>query len=212
MLLHEQPRAATMAVCMHLRQAVPEPLSAAQACQGHGQAWAAPESVVPRQAQRRRGLPLAWAACCLGGAQPMHLPARCRAHLAQSRLRCNAKCVFDTPLGNLIHQISSQVLAVVGDERDTRDGHYSYAAVGALAAKHPLTCSNMGTVQHWLNVVRLVAGLPLSGTPLPCWQLYGRRLTHRASGARPGHVLRTSLRLQCLALPSNGAPAGFSDS
>ena len=47
-----------------------------------------------------------------------------------------------------------QVLVVVGDERDTRDGHYSYASVGPFAAHHVLACSNMGTVQHWINVVR----------------------------------------------------------
>ena len=43
---------------------------------------------------------------------------------------------------------------MVGDERDTRDGHYSYNSVEPFASQHPLICSNMGTVQHWMNIVR----------------------------------------------------------
>ena len=43
---------------------------------------------------------------------------------------------------------------MVGDERDTRDGHYSYYAVEPFASQHPLTCSNMGTVNQWINTVR----------------------------------------------------------
>ncbi|KAK9811980.1 hypothetical protein WJX73_005245 [Symbiochloris irregularis] len=41
--------------------------------------------------------------------------------------------------------------AVIGEERDTRDGHYTYSALAPFAEAFPLSCSNMGAVNHWLE-------------------------------------------------------------
>ena len=53
----------------------------------------------------------------------------------------------------LVSSAGEEVLAVVGDERDTRDGHYSYYSVEPFASQHALICSNMGTVNQWINTV-----------------------------------------------------------
>ena len=44
-------------------------------------------------------------------------------------------------------------LAVTGEERETRDGHYIYTAQEPLATLHPLQCSNMAGVTAWLEKV-----------------------------------------------------------
>ena len=43
--------------------------------------------------------------------------------------------------------------AVIGEERDTRDGHYFYSALPPFSETYPLSCSNMGAVNQWLDAV-----------------------------------------------------------
>ena len=45
-------------------------------------------------------------------------------------------------------------LAVTAEERETRDGHYTYKAEGPLAQIRPLSASNMAMVTEWLDQAR----------------------------------------------------------
>ena len=42
-------------------------------------------------------------------------------------------------------------LAVVGEERETRDGHYTYGTAPPFDSIRPLTCYNQTGVFHWLE-------------------------------------------------------------
>lgn len=58
----------------------------------------------------------------------------------------------------LVDESGHEQLAVTAEERETRDGHYTYRAEGPLAQVRPLMASNMGMVQEWLEQVRLPSG------------------------------------------------------
>ena len=62
-------------------------------------------------------------------------------------------------------------LAVTGEERETRDGHYIYSAQEPLATLHPLQSSNMAGVTAWLEKVPFVPRTsppPLHNTSNTC--------------------------------------------
>jgi hypothetical protein len=42
-------------------------------------------------------------------------------------------------------------LAVIGEERETRDGHYTYGTAPPFDSIRPLTCYNQTGVFHWLE-------------------------------------------------------------
>ena len=54
-------------------------------------------------------------------------------------------------------------LAVTAEERETRDGHYTYKAEGPLAQIRPLSASNMAMVTEWLDQARC----SLVSSPIP---------------------------------------------
>ena len=50
---------------------------------------------------------------------------------------------------------------MTAEERETRDGHYTYKAEGPLAQIRPLSASNMAMVTEWLDQARcLLVVLP----------------------------------------------------
>lgn len=52
----------------------------------------------------------------------------------------------------LIDQHEQAHLAVQGQERDARDGHYVYGAVEPFSSRAPMpTCTNQQQVMHWLE-------------------------------------------------------------
>ena len=53
----------------------------------------------------------------------------------------------------LVDESGHEQLAVSAEERDTRDGHYTYKAEGPLAQLHPDIASNMSVVSQWLDGV-----------------------------------------------------------
>eukprot|EP00775_Hariotina_reticulata_P011533 gene11533-11676_t len=65
-----------------------------------------------------------------------------RAHYPDGR-RCNRWYLID--------QHGGSHLAVIGVERDTKDGHYSYSAEEPFASIAPLHCSNQAGVFKWLE-------------------------------------------------------------
>lgn len=72
---------------------------------------------------------------------------------------------FEFPSGHrgqkwyLVDESGHEQLAVSAEERDTRDGHYTYKAEGPLAQLHPDIASNMSVVSQWLDGVRLFHSL-----------------------------------------------------
>ena len=49
-------------------------------------------------------------------------------------------------------QHEQEHLAVQGQERDARDGHYTYSAVEPFATRAPMPpCTNQQQVMHWLE-------------------------------------------------------------
>jgi len=65
----------------------------------------------------------------------------------------------------LVDESGHEQLAVVAEERETRDGHYIYKAEGPLAAQHPEVASNMSVVSQWLDGV----GTRTPPPPPPSW-------------------------------------------
>eukprot|EP00879_Flechtneria_rotunda_P032379 GHRR01035576.1.p1 GENE.GHRR01035576.1~~GHRR01035576.1.p1 ORF type:complete len:205 (+),score=52.30 GHRR01035576.1:410-1024(+) len=65
-----------------------------------------------------------------------------RAHYSDGR-RCNRWYLVD--------QYGNSHLAVVGIERDTKDGHYNYSAEEPFSSITPLHCSNQTGVYKWLE-------------------------------------------------------------
>jgi hypothetical protein len=51
----------------------------------------------------------------------------------------------------LTDQHDTEHLAVVGEERETRDGHYTYSTVPPFNTIKPLQCYNQTGVYHWLE-------------------------------------------------------------
>ncbi|GLC36801.1 hypothetical protein PLESTM_000503300 [Pleodorina starrii] len=51
----------------------------------------------------------------------------------------------------LLDQYGVLHLAVVGEERETRDGHYLYKATEEFAVRYPLSCHSQKDVIHWLE-------------------------------------------------------------
>lgn len=51
----------------------------------------------------------------------------------------------------LVEENGHEHLAVVGQERDTRDGHYNYEAEEPFMTHWPLHCFNQTQVQAWLD-------------------------------------------------------------
>ncbi|GLC72914.1 hypothetical protein PLESTF_001309200 [Pleodorina starrii] len=51
----------------------------------------------------------------------------------------------------LLDQYGVWHLAVVGEERETRDGHYLYKATEEFALRYPLSCHSQKDVIHWLE-------------------------------------------------------------
>lgn len=52
----------------------------------------------------------------------------------------------------LVDQKEQMHLAVQGEERDARDGHYIYSSRGPFASIKPMgTCTNQQQVMHWLE-------------------------------------------------------------
>jgi hypothetical protein len=65
----------------------------------------------------------------------------------------------------LMDQHGIEHLAVVGEERETRDGHYTYSTHAPFNNMRPLQCYNQTGVYHWLESM-LNHHLP-RGTQLP---------------------------------------------
>ena len=66
----------------------------------------------------------------------------------------------------LVTERGDAVLAAVGEERDTRDGHYVYRKDDAFNRGPPLTCGNLIGVSRWLRdqcVNGALVGAPLAG-------------------------------------------------
>lgn len=59
----------------------------------------------------------------------------------------------------LVDTSGGEHLAVVGEEKDTRDGHYAYHTVGVFDVKYPLEESNQTAVHIWLNHMTQHGGL-----------------------------------------------------
>lgn len=56
----------------------------------------------------------------------------------------------------LVDDNSHEHLAVVGEERDPRDGHYNYYAEKPFSLISPLACQNRTKVHEYLESVRAV--------------------------------------------------------
>ena len=54
-------------------------------------------------------------------------------------------------------------LAVVGEERDPRDGHYNYYAEKPFSLIRPLACQNRTKVHEYLEAVRHTLNKPVVG-------------------------------------------------
>ena len=54
----------------------------------------------------------------------------------------------------LVDDNGHEHLAVVGDEREPRDGHYNYAAEKPFSLIRPLACQNQAKVTSYLEDVR----------------------------------------------------------
>jgi hypothetical protein len=65
----------------------------------------------------------------------------------------------------LVTDKGEAVSAAVGEERDTRDGHYTYRKDDSFARGPPLTCGNLIGVSRWLRE-QCVNGGNLIGAPL----------------------------------------------
>ena len=66
----------------------------------------------------------------------------------------------------LVDENGAAVPAAVGEERDTRDGHYTYRKHEAFTRGPPLTCGNLVGVSRWLRdqcVNGALIGAPLAG-------------------------------------------------
>eukprot|EP01025_Chloroclados_australasicus_P060555 TRINITY_DN7785_c0_g1_i2.p1 TRINITY_DN7785_c0_g1~~TRINITY_DN7785_c0_g1_i2.p1 ORF type:complete len:390 (+),score=36.18 TRINITY_DN7785_c0_g1_i2:380-1549(+) len=63
----------------------------------------------------------------------------------------------------LIDDQNTRHLAVIGEERDTRDGHYTYRAEGKFKEMQALSCTNVRDVYHYLEqfLTHRVAGAAL---------------------------------------------------
>ncbi|GLI68261.1 hypothetical protein VaNZ11_012616 [Volvox africanus] len=61
----------------------------------------------------------------------------------------------------LLDQFGNWHLAVVGEERETRDGHYLYKATEEFSPRYPLSCHAQKDVIHWLEQ-RVTHNLPSS--------------------------------------------------
>ncbi|GIL79408.1 hypothetical protein Vretifemale_8693 [Volvox reticuliferus] len=64
----------------------------------------------------------------------------------------------------LLDQYGNWHLAVMGEERETRDGHYLYRATEEFSARYPLSCHAQKDVIHWLEQ-RVTHNLPSSLAP-----------------------------------------------
>eukprot|EP00854_Cymbomonas_tetramitiformis_P006862 gene6862-8196_t len=53
----------------------------------------------------------------------------------------------------LVDKTGSAVPAVLGEERETRDGHYMYRNEASFAGGEPLCCSNLSGVHQWLRAM-----------------------------------------------------------
>jgi hypothetical protein len=51
----------------------------------------------------------------------------------------------------VIDEAGTPTLAVLGEERETRDGHYQYKRVDTFTAGAPLRCGNLSGVHKWLK-------------------------------------------------------------
>lgn len=56
----------------------------------------------------------------------------------------------------------AEVLAVMGEERETRDGHYVYRTEPAFAGVQALCCGNMSDVNRWLDSMVHNPGQPVN--------------------------------------------------
>lgn len=68
----------------------------------------------------------------------------------------------------LVDESGHEQMAVTAEERDTRDGHYTYKAEGPLAQLHPDMASNQSVVMQWLDGVCLTVSKPLLLSPEFC--------------------------------------------
>ncbi|GFR52865.1 hypothetical protein Agub_g15493, partial [Astrephomene gubernaculifera] len=66
----------------------------------------------------------------------------------------------------LLDQYGNWHLAVLGEERETRDGHYLYSATDEFSARYPLHCHAQKDVIHWLEQ-RITHHLPHPTPPHP---------------------------------------------
>ena len=51
----------------------------------------------------------------------------------------------------VMDEVGTPTLAVLGEERETRDGHYQYKRVDTFTAGAPLRCGNLSGVHKWLK-------------------------------------------------------------
>lgn len=65
----------------------------------------------------------------------------------------------------VIDEAGAPTLAVLGEERETRDGHYQYKRVDTFTAGAPLRCGNLSGVHKWLK--DHIAGGQLVGVNFP---------------------------------------------
>lgn len=72
-------------------------------------------------------------------------------------------------------------LAVIGEERETRDGHYQYRRVDTFTAGAPLRCGNLSGVHKWLK--DHIAGGQLVGVNFPFHGTAGNNDKNGASAA-----------------------------
>lgn len=65
----------------------------------------------------------------------------------------------------VMDEVGTPTLAVLGEERETRDGHYQYKRVDTFTAGAPLRCGNLSGVHKWLK--DHIAGGQLVGVNFP---------------------------------------------
>lgn len=100
----------------------------------------------------------------------------------------------------LVDESGHEQLAVTAEERETRDGHYTYKAEGPLAQLRPLMASNMGMVQEWLEQVASLSHAAVTHThTLITLDLYSLAHVHDILNACPSQSrLAFSIRLICM--------------
>jgi hypothetical protein len=85
----------------------------------------------------------------------------------------------------LVDRASVASLAVTGEERDTRDGHYSYHKVSSFDIGPPLTCGNLVGVHRWLAA--MCGGVGAAATAAGAALSFGKHPPkHKPGGSQGG--------------------------